>query len=102
MQCPNCAVVVDGEFATECPRCGVVFSKFGSRHIPPPIAKSKPFPRWPWFVVGVPVVLFSVCTFVTKIRANRGWYQGAAGYEQGVAEHNTTHKPILVYFYTDW
>lgn len=31
-----------------------------------------------------------------------GWYQGADGYAQALEEQKDNHKPIAVYFYTDW
>ena len=30
------------------------------------------------------------------------WYQGAAGFEQAIAEQKSSGKPVLVYFRTDW
>lgn len=32
----------------------------------------------------------------------KSWYKDATGYERGLAEHKASHKPMLLYFYTDW
>jgi thiol:disulfide interchange protein len=31
-----------------------------------------------------------------------GWYEGASGYESAVAETRDDHRPMIVYFRTDW
>ena len=37
-----------------------------------------------------------------QLRAENDWYHGADGYDRALAEHTALHKPMLVYFYTDW
>jgi thiol:disulfide interchange protein len=31
-----------------------------------------------------------------------GWYEGAGGYDQAVADQRSSGKPVLVYFHTNW
>ena len=32
----------------------------------------------------------------------RQWHSGAAGYESALALHKSSHKPIALFFHTDW
>ncbi len=34
--------------------------------------------------------------------ADQNWFEGAEGYAQGRAEAVSSHKPMMVFFYTDW
>jgi thiol-disulfide isomerase/thioredoxin len=36
------------------------------------------------------------------VRLPYSWYEGASGYQDAVAEARDTHKPMTVYFRTDW
>jgi tetratricopeptide (TPR) repeat protein len=104
MRCPKCGTEVDIA-ATECPRCGVVFAKIASNGSPPsaqgkqPISSRSRVLQW---AIGCVIVIAALSSQLRKEYAEAGWYKGAAGYDRGMAEHNNMHRPMLVYFYTDW
>jgi tetratricopeptide (TPR) repeat protein len=104
MQCPKCGAEIDVSFASECPRCGVVFAKL-SRPAPPPKSTATTSKRkdnraaLPW-IIGT---LVAIAMFIPRfISTSDGWYHDSVGYEQAISEHQRTHNPVLVYFYTDW
>jgi tetratricopeptide (TPR) repeat protein len=106
MVCPKCGTEVDVPFAPECPRCGVVFSKLASSEAasPRPQPPAKPLVSrrsWtPWIIAtGIALV---VCLRPIFISSSDGWLHGRSGYQRAIAEQNSTRKPVLLYFYTDW
>lgn len=48
-------------------------------------------------------LLFSlVVSRWSSVASAEAWLEGAAGYEQGVAQAKSENKPMVVMFYTDW
>jgi thiol:disulfide interchange protein len=48
-------------------------------------------------------LLFSlVVSRWSSVASAEAWLEGAAGYEQGVAQAKSANKPMVVMFYTDW
>ena len=109
MRCPKCGAENDGPGAIECPRCGVVFARIRSHSADPAPQATQLNERrgvsstriLPW-VIGFAAAIAIVGSWVRKSNADAGWYKDASGYARGVAEHHSTRKPLLVYFYTGW
>ena len=103
MHCPKCGTEAPIG-AIECPRCGVVFAKIGSHPPPPAVQVKQPSTgsRVLPLAIGAFIVIAALSFLLRRAHADDGWYRGASGYDRGMTEHNSTHRPMLVYFYTDW
>jgi thiol:disulfide interchange protein len=66
---------------------------------PPPPPKSSPVLK---IAIVIAVVGIAWMLFRTKPVSAAGWYEGARGYEQAMAERSSSGKPVMVYFHTAW
>lgn len=64
---------------------------------PPPPSPPPPSPPAPSAAAGRPEGDESV-----PVHLQYDWYENASGYQDAVAEARDTHKPMTVYFRTDW
>ena len=107
MQCPKCGSDVSAD-AVECPSCGVILSKAApSRPVHPPVMPPVKPPGTP-FVLKLAIAVAGIWFIFHTLAPNSGtvsaagWYNGASGYQQALAEQKSNGKPVMVYFHTAW
>lgn len=112
MECPKCDAVVAPRTA-ECPACGVILTKAAPRFVPPrrsPIVATPATKRAATssFSVLIKLAVAIVGAWVAwyllgpKLMADQTWFEGASGYEEAIAEHRSSGKPVMLYFHADW
>ena len=114
MVCPKCGHQIPQANATECASCGVILAKASQGFAPPPTRlRERAAPPPPTrssitlsHIARLAIVVVAVWygwRFLSgKKAAADGWYQGADGYELAIAEQQSSGKPILLYFHTEW